>query len=210
MATLLIIGGSSTALEIRECADLYYKDQFEAIYNVIGDEEETTLTNVIRDKQLDSFINNKEIAYIIGFTSQKLRKIFTDKLASCKNVSIVHPSAFISPSAKVDEGSYIGPMAVVSSNAIVGNSCIVNIHVSIGHDSVIGDNCIFNPGARISGHCVIGKRTLFGTNSFIYQGKKIGEDCAIDAMTYIDKDIEDNKLCTSNISGLKVYKYRNY
>lgn len=39
MRLLLVIGGGSTALEIRECADLFYKDLFEKVYNVIGDNE---------------------------------------------------------------------------------------------------------------------------------------------------------------------------
>lgn len=208
METLLIIGGSSTALEIRECAELFYSSQYKLIYNVIGDEEETTLTNVIRDNELDEFIMGKDISYIIGFTNLRLRKLLTDKLSSCRNISIIHPSSFISPTAKVGDGSYIAAMAVVSSNAIIGQGCIVNIGVSIGHDAFVGDNCILNPGVRISGHCHIGSRTLFGANSFIFQGKSIGEDCAVDAMTYIDQDIADKKLCTNNVGGLKVYKNR--
>lgn len=208
MRTLLVIGGSSTAFEIRECADLFYKEKYEAIYNVIGDNDDSTLNNVIHDSELDTFINNKDIEYIIGFTNQKLKKLFSDKLYKATPSSIVHPASFISPSAHVGNGTYVGATAVVSSNATVGDGCIVNIGVSIGHDAVVGDNCIFNPGARISGNCKIGSRTLFGANSFIFQGKSVGEDCAIDALTYIDRDIEDRKICTNNTGVLKIYKNR--
>lgn len=208
MKTLLVIGGSSTALEIRECADIFYKDHFNAVYNVIGDNEESSLTNILHDSELDSFVANHDVAYIIGFTKQQLRKLFNEKLITCQSVSIIHPTAFISPSAKIGEGSYVGATAVVSSNAIVGKGCIMNIGVSIGHDALIGDDCIFNPRARISGNCRIGARTLFGANSFLFQGRCVGEDCAIDALSYIDRDIEDKKLCTSNVAGIKVYKNR--
>lgn len=208
MKTLLVIGGSSTALEIRECAGIFYKDHFDAIYNMIGDNEESSLTNILHDSELDSFIASHDVAYIIGFTKQKLRKLFNEKLVACQSVSIIHPTAFISPSAKIGEGSYVGATAVVSSNAIVGKRCIVNIGVSIGHDALVGDDCIFNPGARISGNCHIGARTLFGANSFLFQGRRVGEDCVIDALSYIDRDIEDKQLCTSNVVGMKVYKNR--
>lgn len=208
MKTLLIIGGSSTALEIRECADLFYKDKFESIYNVIGDNEESYLDNVIHDSELDTFIINKNIAYIIGFTNQKLKRLFSEKLCEATKATIIHPTSFISPSAKVGSGSFVGATAVVSSNASIGEGCIVNIGVSIGHDAFVGDNCIFNPGARVSGNCKIGARTLFGANAFIFQGKMVGEDCAIDALTYVDRDIEDKKLCTNNTGGLKIYKNR--
>lgn len=206
MKTLLIIGGSSTAIEIRECADLFYRDKFEHIYNVIGDTETSSLPNVIHDSDIDKFIVENDIAFIIGFTNQKMRRLFNDKLSQCTPVSIVHPTAVVSPSANIGVGSYIGATAVVSSNAVIGNGCIINIGASIGHDAILGDNCIVNPGARISGNCKIGARTLFGANSFIFQGKEAGEDCAIDALTYIDRDIEDKKLCTNNARRVIIYK----
>lgn len=206
MKTLLIIGGSSTAIEIRECADLFYHDKFEHIYNVIGDTETLSLPNVIHDYDIEKFIADNDIAFIIGFTNQKLRRLFNDKLSQCTPVSIVHPTAVVSPSANIGEGTYVGATAVVSSNAVVGNGCIVNIGASIGHDAIIGDNCIINPGARISGNCSVGSRTLIGANVFVFQGKSIGVDCAIDALTYIDRDIDEKKLCTGNAGDLKIFK----
>lgn len=208
MKTLLVIGGSSTALEIRECADLFYKDKYEAIYNVIGDNEVSSLDNVIHDGELDTFLINKDIDYIIGFTNQKLKKLFSEKLYMAAPVTIIHPMSCISPSAHIGNGTYVGATAIVSSNANVGSGCIVNIGASIGHDSIVGDNCVFNPGARVSGNCKIGARTLFGANSFVFQGKSVGEDCAIDALTYIDRNIDDKKICTNNAGALRIYKNR--
>ena len=34
--TLFIVGGSSTALEIRETVDQFFKDKYFAVYNVIS------------------------------------------------------------------------------------------------------------------------------------------------------------------------------
>ena len=206
MKTLLIIGGSSTAIEIRECADLFYHDKFEHIYNVIGDTETSSLPNVIHDCDIDKFIVENDIAFIIGFTNQKLRRLFNDKLSQCTPVSIVHPTAVVSPSANIGEGTYVGATAVVSSNAVIGNGCIINIGASIGHDAILGDNCVINPGARISGNCSVGSRTLIGANVFVFQGKSIGSDCAIDALTYIDRNIDEKKLCTGNTGALKIFK----
>lgn len=208
MKTLLIIGGSSTAIEIRECADLFYNDKFEHIYNVIGDTETLCLPNVIHDCDIEKFIADNDIAFIIGFTNQKLRMLFNDKLSQCTPISIVHPTAVVSPSANIGVGTYVGAAAVVSSNAVIGDGCLINIGASIGHDAILGDNCIINPGARISGNCSVGSRTLIGANAFIFQGKIIGADCAIDALTYIDRDIDEKKLCTSNVGGMKIYKNR--
>jgi tetrahydrodipicolinate N-succinyltransferase len=205
---LLIVGGSSTALEIREYADSFYADKYDNVYNLIGDNELAGISNVVHDSELDDFISNKQISYIIGFANQRLRKIFDEKLSMFPKASIIHPTAVIAPSAKVGLGSYIGPFAVISSNACVGESCMINIGVSVGHDANVGNNCIINPGARISGHCKIGDRTLIGANSFIFQGLSVAEDCSIDAMTYLDQNLEESVICTKNTGVLKKYKNR--
>ena len=179
MKTLLIIGGSSTAIEISECADLFYHDKFEHIYNVIGDTETSSLPNVIHDCDIDKFIVENDIAFIIGFTNQKMRRLFNDKLSQCTPVSIVHPTAVVSPSANIGVGSYIGATAVVSSNAVIGNGCIINIGASIGHDAILADNCIIKTGARISRTSNISTRTFFAAKPFIFQGKQEGENTTI-------------------------------
>jgi carbonic anhydrase/acetyltransferase-like protein (isoleucine patch superfamily) len=208
MKTLLIIGGNSTSLEIRECAELFYNDRFENIFNVIGDQESSCLQNLLYDGEVETFLTKHDCAYIIGFTNQNLRMRFNVKLSGIPPISIIHPSSYISPSSIIGNGTYIGATAVISSKAIVGERCIINIASSIGHDSVIGNDCVVNPGARISGHCYIGNRTLVGANAFVFQGKSVGDDCLIDSLTYIDRNIEDKRICTSNTGSLRIYKNR--
>lgn len=91
---------------------------------------------------------------------------------------------------------------------VIASTSHVSRHATIGPGTVVLHGAMVNAGAQISGHCHIGDRTLFGANSFIFQDKSIGSDCAIDALTYIDRDIEDKKLCTNNTGGLKIYKNR--
>lgn len=208
--TLYIIGGASTALEIRETIDLI-DNPYDCIVNVVADGESCRYSFIEDGKLIDHLRISKKKSFIIGFINQKLRKKFYDLLiannAEPAN-NIIHPSAFVSKSAKLGRGNYLACNAVVSSEAELVDFNIINLNVTIGHNTKIGSNCIFNPGARISGNCKVGNRCLFGANSFIFQSKTIGDDCAIDALTYIDRDIEDKKLCTNNIGALKVYKNR--
>ena len=210
--TLYIIGGASTALEMRETIELV-DNSYDCIVNVVADGELCRYSFIEDSKLIDHLAMSNKKSFVIGFVNQKLRKRFYD-LFIANNAepadNIIHPSAFVSKSAKLGRGNYLACNVVVSSEAELGEFNIVNLSVTVGHNAKIGSNCIFNPGTRISGNCNIGDRCLFGANSFVFQGKTIGEDCAIDALTYIDRDIEDKKLCTNNIGGLKVYKNRIY
>lgn len=205
--TLLIIGGKSVALKIRDTIEYGYNNCYSSVINVIGDEESPECSDTIRDFQLLQILNKGgNFVYIIGFSNPNLRKKYQLLLKpKFKEVSIIHPTAVVSPSAQIGTGIYIGANVVISSNAILKGSSLINFNATIGHDAVIGENCTINPGARISGHDIIGDNVLIGANAFIFQGVSIGNDTQVDALTYIRKDIGSNKVCTSNFHGCKVF-----
>jgi acetyltransferase EpsM len=204
---LLIIGGKSTALEIFDVIDTKYKNEFNDVVFVIGDNEKMQESyNYIKDSDLEDYVTKHQCSYIISFANHKLRVKFVNLLNSYGifPVNIIHPTAIISKSADIGLGNYIAAGSIISYKAKISNHCMINFNSTVGHDSLINDHCIINPGARISGNVNIGHRVLIGTNSIIFQGKSIGDDCLIDALTYIDRDIEDNMICSSK--QLKVFK----
>jgi sugar O-acyltransferase (sialic acid O-acetyltransferase NeuD family) len=196
---LLIVGGKSTALEIFEVASAYYCDRYSKIYFLIGDSERKSGDNQIFDSELKDYAKNYLYEYIYSITSQKIRlkiqKMMEELFILPTN--IIHPSAIISNSSRIGLGNYIAANCILSVHSSIGNHNLINFNSVIGHDSQLRDHVILNPGARVSGNVKIGSRVLIGSNSFIFQGKNIGNDTIIDALTYIDRDIESNHICTS-------------
>lgn len=197
--TLLIFGGKSTALEIAEVANEFYKNEFSFIKFVVGDEEQKNNDKQLFDSEVISYTKSRNCNFIISFSNHKLRIKIENWMNDLKvnAVNIIHPNAIISRSAKIGYGNYIAANVVISSNSIIGNYNIINFNTTIGHDAVLDNHIIINPGARISGNVNIGSRTLIGANSFIFQGKIIGDDTLIDALTYIDRDIDKKMICSS-------------
>ena len=53
---------------------------------------------------------------------------------------IKSPIAYVSPSARIGEGSIIMHHAMVNSFSVIGNNCIINSKSLIEHDVKIGDH----------------------------------------------------------------------
>lgn len=201
---LLIFGGGSTALEIREVVDKYFKSDFDKVLNVIGNYEKDCPYSFIRDENLEA-TNKAQLHYIVSFSDFKLREqiIKNMKKINAIPIRIVHPKAEVAVSAQLGLNIYIAANAVISSFSKIGDNVIINYNSVIGHDAKIGDNTIINPMAKISGNSTIGQNVLIGAGAFVFQGVEIGDNTLIDAMSYIDRNIESNKICSSK--SLKIF-----
>ncbi|MBR8537389.1 acetyltransferase [Carboxylicivirga sediminis] len=190
-STLLIFGGQSTAIEIFEVIKRYFRNDYDKVYHVIANTEEKLNPSYLYDSEV-SDIANKNTKFIISFANHKLRLKIEELMNSlgAEPTNVIHPKAEISPSATIGKGNYIAANAVISSNVNVGDNNVFNYNLVVGHDTTIENHNIINPGVSIGGNCHIASRTLIGANSFILQGKRIGNDCIVDALTYIDRDID--------------------
>ena len=212
---LYIIGGESTAIEIREVAELYYASKYHRIINVIKDGAESNLKDYISDSEFKQILQRGEIGeYIISFIDVKLRHFFLDLLKdfpTMNEATIIHPTAFISPSASIGNGTYLAAFAVISSNAKVGKRCLINYQSVIGHDVIVGNDCVLNPGAKLSGHVQIGNDGLIGANSMVYAYVTLGDNVFVDSMTYVRTNIDSNSICSSRLDAkLNIFKNRIY
>lgn len=63
--------------------------------------------------------------------------------------TLVHPTAWVSPSAKLGPGVIVEAMAVVNANVVVGQGAIIGIGVKVDHDAVIGEYAHIDAGAII-------------------------------------------------------------
>ena len=62
---------------------------------------------------------------------------------------LVHPRAYVSPTAQLDPGTVVLPMAVVNTNVRTESGCIVNIGALVDHDCVLETGAHIAPGAVV-------------------------------------------------------------
>ncbi|WP_339716418.1 UDP-3-O-(3-hydroxymyristoyl)glucosamine N-acyltransferase [uncultured Sneathiella sp.] len=81
----------------------------------------------------------------------------------------IHPTAVISPKAKLGKNPSIGPYVVIEENVVVGDNCIIGPHSYLNRAVKLGADCRLGAGVVLS-FCHI------GDNVFIHNGVKIGQD----------------------------------
>jgi len=94
---------------------------------------------------------------------------------------LIHPTAWVSPSAQIAPGSVVFVQAALQSLASIGVGSILNTGCSIDHDVQLADGVHICPGARLAGEVQVGARTLIGIGASVIQQVRIGADVFVGA-----------------------------
>lgn len=202
MKQVIILGAGGHAAEIDEYILYNKKYSSENNIEVIGflDDDENSYNRYqfsapflgsIRDHQV-----RKNCFYIMAIANMNYRKPIVEKYLEkgARFTSIIHASAYISPSARLGEGVVIGPMANIGPNVVVGNFTLINSRCSLGHDTLIGNYNFISPNVCFSGFTKVGDSNLFGINSATIPGIKIGNNNKIAAGMVLHTDVGDNEV----------------
>jgi len=103
--------------------------------------------------------------------------------------TFVHPTAHVSSTTILAEGTIVGPGAVVASYTTLGKHVIVNRGALIGHHSQIEDYATISPGANIAGKTHIGACTYVGMGAVIIDALSVGADCLVAAGAVVVRDV---------------------
>jgi len=141
----------------------------------------------------DVYLASTEIAWGIGtnFLRARVAEEVSEAYPGARFAPIIHSTAWVSPSATVAPGAVVLAHASVGPGATVGAGAILNTGSSLDHDSRLGDFSSLGPGARTGGDVSIGERSMIGLQAAILQGKTVGFDSVIGAMSLVTRDIAD-------------------
>lgn len=141
---LLIIGAGGHGRVVKETAEAM--NSFEKI-DFLDDNSQATIGKC---KDYKFFINEYAYAFV-AFGNNELRKKWVEELIETgfHLPVLIHPTAYISPSAKIGLGSIICAKAVVNTNVDIDKGCIISIGALVDHDSFINEYSHINSGAIV-------------------------------------------------------------
>jgi UDP-3-O-[3-hydroxymyristoyl] glucosamine N-acyltransferase len=82
----------------------------------------------------------------------------------------VHPSAVVSPSAKLAAGVSVGPLCVIEDGAEIGENAEIGAQCFVGRDARIGAGTLLHPGVRVL------ERVQVGRGVILHSGVVLGAD----------------------------------
>lgn len=113
-------------------------------------------------------------------------------------LTLIHPSALVSPRAAIGQGSVICPFSICTDRVATGAFVTLNCRAGLGHDSRIGDYSTMGPGAQTSGYVAIGSRVLVGGGAFFLQNVEVGNDARISAGSVVLTNVAASRTAAGN------------
>ena len=104
---------------------------------------------------------------------------------------LIHPTAWVSPSAQLASGSVVFAQAAVQALASIGVGSILNTGCSVDHDAQLAGGVHICPGAHLAGEVQVGARTWIGIGASVIQQVRIGSDVTVGAGAAVVRDLPD-------------------
>lgn len=134
----------------------------------------------------------KGIRAVVAIGDNRIRRGCAAKVvaAGVELVSVVHPSAIVSPSAKIGRNVVIAAGAIVGTEAILADSVLVNSGAIVDHECRIGEGVHVGPGAKLAGRVSVDAGAFIGLGAAVIQCCSIGAESIIGAGAVVIRDVE--------------------
>jgi sugar O-acyltransferase (sialic acid O-acetyltransferase NeuD family) len=130
---------------------------------------------------------------ICGLGTTTRRRIVEEAAAlGFRFATVVHPTAHVSPTARLGAGTIVGPGAVVAAHASLGDHVLVNRGVLVGHHTEVGDYVSLQSGANVAGLCTIGAGTYVGMGALVLNTRAVGTGSVVAAGAVVTTDVPDH------------------
>jgi len=149
--------------------------------------EGVTIINDLDDAQCDAAL------IAIGNTSARQR--FFEQLAGRFELpTLIHPSACVSPSARIGDGVLVMQNVVLNADAEVGAGALLNVGCCVAHDCHVGAYSHLAPCTQMGGGSSVGAGVFCGTSAVVLPNVTVGGWSICGAGSVVTKDVPERSL----------------
>ncbi|HEU4657949.1 MAG TPA: acetyltransferase [Capillimicrobium sp.] len=149
---------------------------------------------------IDGYEIAEEDVFAVGLGDPAPRTEVTERLVArgARLATIVHPTAWVAPTATLGAGVVVAPFACVAPDAVVGDWSLLNTYASVGHDARLGRGCILSPYATVNGWVELEAQVFLGTHATVGPRRRVGERSSVSAGSVVLRDVPARSLAAGN------------
>ncbi|MEH7625962.1 acetyltransferase [Bacillus subtilis] len=134
-----------------------------------------------------------DVLFLIAVGNNSVRKQLAERLGLGKDdfITLIHPSAIVSRSAVIGEGTVIMAGAIIQADVRIGAHCIINTGAVAEHDNQISDYVHLSPRATLSGAVSVQEGAHVGTGASVIPQITIGAWSIVGAGSAVIRPIPD-------------------
>lgn len=188
MEDIILVGYGGHGKSVADCIE---REKFYKIAGYTDNKEQACEYPYLgTDRELLSYYEKgiKNAAVCVGYLGKGCirEKIFENLKEIGYTLPVIKdPSAIISSSAKIGEGTFIGKGAIVNAKAQIGRMVIINSMALVEHECVLEDFSHIAVSAVLCGQVSVGRAAFVGANATVIQGMKIKPHQIVPAGTVI-------------------------
>lgn len=126
---------------------------------------------------------------VLAIGNNRVRKKLAAELVGWTWITVIHPQAYVDPSAELGPGTVVFAGAVVQPDAQIGAHVIVNTGATVDHDCQVGDFAHLAPGVNLGGAVSVREGALVGVGSSVIPGIRIGAWSVVGAGAAVIRDV---------------------
>ena len=134
------------------------------------------LDDSLPDHPLSSFVDfiGEGVEFIPAFGNNAFRMEWINRIEESdgKLATLVHPTAYVSPTATINPGTVILPHAIINTDVVVGKGCIINLGAIVDHGCILEEGVHIAPGAVIKGENRIEKCSKIEAGEVVERGTR--------------------------------------
>lgn len=198
MKEIVIIGNGSYARMMNQYLKMSGRDMVcaYAVDSKCIEAPEIDGIKVISFEQLKDEFPCEKYDLIMGIGYVQMAQIRKRIFEQCKSwgyhfENYIHPTAIISPDAKIGEGNNILEGVIVEAGVTIGNANLFFGGSMVGHESRVGDYNTFAGKSMVAGLVTVGNNCFLGVSSAVKDHVVLKDFVLLGAMAYGYKDMEE-------------------
>ena len=132
--------------------------------------------------------NEAEQIFVAIGDNKKRKELSQDK----KLINVISKYAYVSSSAKLEDGIFVGEGAHIGPLANIGQGTIINTNAVIEHEDKIGEFSHISVNTTVCGRVNIGSNVFLGAGSIVKDGISVCNNVTVGVGGVVVKNIINN------------------